>query len=149
MIERLKLDAEFFNLRGLKEELARARPPGLDDVIEIDCRGTRVCTMKRVLAKGKTYPVSYFKLFAKMFDLDCKEYLTPESDGSVKIDSHPALIQNLVSLLECESQERRDRVMAEFWEKYDGKVGKQWEREFDNKYRRVASEKPTAKKLTV
>ena len=128
------------------ELLIEPRP---DDIIEIDCRGSRIRTIRKFLAKGKDHPGKLRELLSKLFDPECGEYLTPESDGSVKIDSHPALIQNLVTLLECESEERRDRVMAEFWEKYDREVGKQWEREFDNKYRRVTSEKPTAKKPTV
>ena len=71
MIEELKLEAEFFNLRGLKQELEGPKPPGLDDVIEIDCRGTRIRTTRRVLANGKDH-VGKFETLSKMFDPDCE-----------------------------------------------------------------------------
>ena len=69
-----------------------------------------------------------------MFDPECKEYLTPESDGSVKIDSHPTLIQFLITAMECDSQEDRDRVFRELRKKYGIHMILQWINEFENKY---------------
>ena len=109
--------------------------PRPDDIIEIDCRGTRVRTTRRIIAKGEGHPGLARRTLYRLFDPKCGEYLTPESDGSVKIDSHPALIQHLVSWLDCESKESTARLRNEFEKKYDINLISQWVNEFQNKYR--------------
>ena len=134
MIERLKVEADYFNLQGLRHQLESPKLPGLDDNLEIDCRGTRVKTTRRVLEKyERDVPGSNYEVLAKLFDPECGEYLTPESDGSVKIDSHPDYIKALVAYLKCKSEKSKDRVWERFGKKYSDNMLFQWYSEFRKK----------------
>ena len=108
--------------------------PRPDDILEIDCRGTRIRTTRRVIAKGKKSPIEEDFVFYRLFDPKCAEYLAPERDGSVKIDAHPTYIQCLIAGLDCDSEESRDRNWIEFEDKYDSKMANHWWYEFLEKY---------------
>ena len=79
MTDQLKLDADFFGLQALREQLE------LDGEFVIDCEGTRIITTRRVLSKGKDYPGSFEEVLAGMIDPESKHYRTLETDGSLKI----------------------------------------------------------------
>ena len=135
MIEKLKLEGDFFNLKGLRFQIQVAYPHP-DDEIVIDARGTKIKTTRRVITKGKD--VRYapnVQTFSSLFDPQSPKLLQAEDDGSYKIDADPRYVEEwLLAECECESNKSHARVWREFDDKYGGNMIYQWEREFVNKY---------------
>ena len=135
MIEKLKLECDFFNLKGLRFQIQVAYPHP-DDEIVIDARGTKIKTTRRVITKGKD--VRYapnVQTFSSLFDTQSQKLLQAEDDGSYKIDADPRYVEEwLLVQCECESAESVARVGIEFGDKYGRNIWEQWAREFLNKY---------------
>merc|ERR1712001_299144 len=104
-------DADFFGLQALREQL-KPKPPGLDDELILNCQGTKLKTTRRVLAKGQDEINQYSNtgILSRMFDPECEEYLTPESDGSFKIDFHPYYIEHMLNILQDESEDNENDI---------------------------------------
>ena len=135
MIELLKLECDFFNLRGLRFQIQVAYPHP-DDEIVIDARGKKIKTSRRVITKGKD--VRYapnVQTFSSLFDPQSPKLLQAEDDGSYKIDADPGFVEMILALCECESEESVMRVLEEFCDKYGGNMMNRWINEFVNKYR--------------
>ena len=136
MIELLKLECDFFNLKGLRFQIQVAYPHP-DDEIVIDARGTKIKTTRRVITKGKD--VRYapnVQTFSSLFDPQSPKLLQAEDDGSYKIDADPRFVEELLlAVCECESSESYLRVWGEFCDKYGGNMMGHWGGEFVNKYR--------------
>ena len=49
MIEKLKIECDFFNLKGLRYKIEMAYPHPDDDEIVIDARGTKIKTNRRII----------------------------------------------------------------------------------------------------
>ena len=134
MIELLKLECDFFNLKGLRFQIQVAYPHP-DDEIVIDARGTKIKTTRRVITKGKD--VRYapnVQTFSSLFDPQSPKFLQAEYDGSYKIDADPRCVEWLLAVFEGESEESVKRVVREFCDKYGANMIDQWFNEFCNKY---------------
>ena len=120
----MKLEAEFFGLQGLTDEVEEAMKP--DAEIVIDARGTRITTTRKIIAKGKGR-----SNFPKLFDLDSPKFL--KADGSYKIDLDHRYVEFLVA--ECQSDGSSCmRVCYEFNDKYGKIKMSEWLQEFMSKY---------------
>ena len=137
-LKRLRVEAVYFGLQGLRDkiEVAVVMQSSPDDLVEIDARGTRIKTTRRVITKGKD--VRYapnVQTFSSLFDPQSPKLLKAEYDGSYKIDADPRYVEEwLLALCECESNDSYSRVWNEFYDKY-GRNMLQWADEFSNKYR--------------
>ena len=119
---KLKLEADYFGLKGLKdqiEELLNPKPSP-DDEIVIDARGTKVKTTRKVITKGKDCRWSHtVPTFCSLFDPQSPKLLQAEDDGSYKIDADPRYVEELLlALCECKSEESARRVLRDFHDKY-------------------------------
>ena len=133
MIEKLKIECNFFNLKGLRFQIQVAYPHP-DDEIVIDARGTKIKTIRRVITKGKDCRYADVRIFSSLFDPQSPKLLQAEDDGSYKIDADPGYVEWLLAACECESEESVRRVWREFCDKYGGNMIGHWSREFINKY---------------
>ena len=131
-MKRLRVEAVYFGLQGLRDkiEVAVVMQSSPDDLVEIDARGTRIRTTRRVITKGKDNTYFGAQVFSSLFDPQSPKLLQAEDDGSYKIDADPRFVEYLLAHCECES----DRVWREFCGKYGGNMMHQWYREFRNKY---------------
>ena len=122
MLQKLKIEAQYFGLQDLRDkiEVAVVMQSSPDDLVEIDARGTRIRTMRRVITKGKDcrwFPVA--RIFSSLFDPQSPKLLQAEDDGSYKIDADPRYVEEwLLALCECESNDSYSRVWNEFYDKY-------------------------------
>ena len=134
MIELLKLECDFFNLKGLRFQIQVAYPHPEDEIV-IDARGTKIKTIRRVISKGKDKTWAYVQPFYSLFDPQSPKLLQAEDDGSYKIDADPRYVEEwLLAMCDRESDESRDRIWDEFCGKYGGNMFRQWCDEFINKY---------------
>ena len=134
MIEKLKLECDFFNLKGLRFQIQVAYPHP-DDEIVIDARGTRIKTVRRIITKGKDNSLIEVETFSSLFDPQSPKLLQAEDDGSYKIDADPKYVEEyFLARCECESEESEDRVYGEFCDKYGFDMMIQWNGEFIKKY---------------
>ena len=95
MIEKLKDEADYFGLKGLKDQIDEAmkpKQPTPDDEIVIDARGTRIKTVRRIITKGKDSGWNDVKTFSSLFDPQSPKLLQAEDDGSYKIDADPRFV---------------------------------------------------------
>ena len=112
MLKELRVEAVYFGLQGLRDkiEVAVVMQSSPDDLVEIDARGTRIKTVRRIITKGKD--VRYapnVQTFSSLFDPQSPKLLQAEDDGSYKIDAHPRCVELLLAVCECESDESQDR----------------------------------------
>ena len=135
MIEKLKLECDFFNLKGLRFQIQVAYPHPEDEIV-IDARGTKIKTIRRVISKGKDKTWAYVQPFYSLFDPQSPKFLQAEVDGSYKIDTDHRYVECLLALCENESanSESVQRVLREFDDKYGEDMMNQCEEEFFNKY---------------
>ena len=133
MIEQLKLECDFFNLKRLRFQIQVAYPHP-DDEIVIDARGTKIKTTRRVINKGKDNTWDHVETFFSLIDPQSPKFLQAEDDGSYKIDADPRYVEWLLTVCECVSEETAVRVLREFYDKYGWNMMDQWEDEFVNKY---------------
>ena len=138
MLRKLKLEAEFFGLQGLIDQIDEAikpKQPTPNDDIVIDARGTKFNTTRKVIAKSQNCQDHYIKSFISLFDPQSPKLLKCEDDGCYKIDSDHRYIEWLLSACQCESYESYTREWAEFCDKYGENMMWQWYEEFENRYR--------------
>ena len=135
-LKRLRVEAVYFGLQGLRDkiEVAVVMQSSPDDLVEIDARGTRIRTTRRVITKGKDNTYFGAQVFSSLFDPQSPKLLQAEDDGSYKIDADQRYVECLLALCECESDESKNRVFIEFCDKYGGNMMDQWGEEFRNKY---------------
>ena len=133
MIEKLKLESDFFNLRGLRYQILVAYPHP-DDHIVIDARGMKIKSIRRIIAKGQYNGDRCSKEFSSLFDPQSSKFVNPEEDGTYKIDLGPGFVECLLAQCECDSVESKQRVWREFHDKYGVDMMNQWGNEFINKY---------------
>ena len=100
LLKKIKIEAEYFNLPGLKTQVELALRPKPDDVLMINCRGTVVRTTRRVVQWGRENPESFDYYLAEMIDPASEKYIQPESDGSIKLDIHHGFIKWLLTDVE-------------------------------------------------
>ena len=136
MLKELRVEAVYFGLQGLRDkiEVAVVMQSSPDDLVEIDARGTRIKTKRRVITKGKDSYYREPRIFSSLFDPQSKKLLKAEDDGSYKIDADSRFVEWMLAVCESESDESYWRVWGEFGDKYGGNMMIQWHREFDNKY---------------
>ena len=133
MLKKMLLEAKFFDLSSLKDELEEAMKP--DAEIVIDARGTKIRTTRKVITKGKDCRwLTEVETFSSLFDPQSPKLLQAEDDGSYKIDADPRYVEWLLTVCECVSEETAVRVLREFYDKYGWNMMDQWIREFLNKY---------------
>ena len=99
MTDQLKLDADFFGLQALREQLE------LDGEFVIDCEGTRIITTRRVLSKGKDYPGSFEEILAGMIDPESKHYRTLETESLKILFPSPDQLMKMINFLKKEKEE--------------------------------------------
>ena len=136
-MKRLRVEAVYFGLQDLRDkiEVAVVMQSSPDDLVEIDARGTRIKTTRRVITKGKDCSYPNVRIFSSLFDPQSPKLLQAEDDGSYKIDADPRYVECLLAWCECESFGSVNRVYEEFRDKYGANMMDQWYREFVNKYR--------------
>ena len=137
MIELLKLECDFFNLKGLRFQIQGAYPHPEDEIV-INARGTKIKTVRKVITKGSDYGLDttvlrFCGLFCSVLLIQSPKLLQAEDDGSYKIDADPRYVEEWL-LAACESDECYGRVCREFCDKYGDDMMYQWRREFVNKY---------------
>merc|ERR1719427_2060362 len=75
MMRKLKIECDFFNLKGLRN-LVQVVYPEVDDLLELDVRGTRFTKTRAFLMKYQDDPTSHFlKCLAKLFNLKSEIYI--------------------------------------------------------------------------
>ena len=111
MIEKLKLECDFFNLKGLRFQIQVAYPHP-DDEIVIDARGTRIKTVRRIITKGKDCRwATDVKIFSSLFDPQSPKLLQAEDDGSYKIDADPRFVEWMLAV--CESDNHSNYILKD------------------------------------
>ena len=136
MIEKLKIECDFFNLKGLRYKIEMAYPHPDDDEIVIDARGTKIKTNRRIIQNGQVNGLDdsiYVKMFCKFFNPESPNFLKVEDDGSYKIDLFPGYVRYLLAVCECEFDVSYARVQEELSKQYGTEIDK-WEDEFYNIY---------------
>ena len=133
LLRKLKKEADFFLLDGLRKQIQIIYPED-DDQVEIVVRGTRFTITRRFLTRYQA------NTFANLFNPKSETYIQPREDGCVEIDCEPKFIEWFLARMECDpnDKEGRARVWKDFVKKYDGEVTKdmvrQWFQEFEQKY---------------
>jgi len=134
MLRKLRTETQFFNLQALKSLVELVIQPRPDDILNMDCRGTRITTTRRILIKGLNLVGTHHETLSKMFDPDSCYYIKPEADGSVKIDCEPSYVEYLVACLRSESLESVERVGDWFDNKFGANTVNLWADQFDYRY---------------
>ena len=111
MLRKLKKEADFFMLDGLRKQTQIIYPED-DDEVEIDVRGTRFKRTRKLLMKGHN------RRFAKLFNPKSSIYVHPREDGCVVIDSRPLYVEFILSMMQCDDFESAKRVNIELEKKY-------------------------------
>ena len=137
MLKELRVEAVYFGLQGLRDkiEVAVVMQSSPDDLVEIDAKGTRIKTTRRVITKGMDHILAEVKTFSSLFDPQSPQLLQAEHDGSYKIDADPRIVEFLLASCECESDEESVyRVFCKFDYRYGKDMMEHWGAEFSNKY---------------
>merc|ERR1719427_1419928 len=71
MMRKLKIECDFFNLKGLRN-LVQVVYPEEDDLVEIDVRGTRFTKTRALLMKNQDHPNA--KYFSNLFNPKSETY---------------------------------------------------------------------------
>ena len=136
MLRKLKKEADFFMLDGLRKQIQIIYPED-DDEVEIDVRGTRFKRTRMFLMKYKHWPKDFGPI-AELFDPKSARYIQPRDDGCVVIDCPPLFMECILSMMQCDDFESRKRVGIQLKKKYGNEIASdklfQWRKEFISKY---------------